>query len=474
MGAKAKGKGKGKGGKGKGGKEAQAKKAAEAVNDVESEEYKTNLMLELTELRQEVETESKFASLYQQERERINYFWMAEKKRLEESQADYRNKEWAFQELKEKHDVEIKVCKQRVKHLLFNNLDNLAEQKTQAEITLKNQEDAHRYKQRELQYDVRALKVMEKEKEVCHDDYLRALKKEEDKKKMELRHDFERKAIDLKDKYTEKMSRLRTDMEDKKKRIIEQIENKMNQTIKSMTKSHEQNLVNIQNYYKNITETNINTIKNLQNEVVELRKKEVSDLKILHKLQYENKHFANPLTETKEKVRQKTEELEQYNADKKELHNVHKKILELEEEIRKWTWEYEVLLQQSEFIKKERDEVYSKFQDAILEVQQKTGLKNLILEKKLETIQETLEAKDVQLNQVLTGANLTPDAAAQVQNTLDDVENMKSDEINSLQAELKRIRDAHSSMVKTYEGKLFEFGIPVEELGFDPLVPANM
>jgi hypothetical protein len=28
-------------------------------------------------------------------------------------------------------------------------------------------------------------------------------------------------------------------------------------------------------------------------------------------------------------------------------------------------------------------------------------------------------------------------------------------------------------MVKAYEGKLSEFVIPVEELGFDPLVPTN-
>jgi hypothetical protein len=28
-------------------------------------------------------------------------------------------------------------------------------------------------------------------------------------------------------------------------------------------------------------------------------------------------------------------------------------------------------------------------------------------------------------------------------------------------------------MVKAYEGKLAEFVIPVEELGFDPLVPTN-
>lgn len=58
--------------------------------------------------------------------------------------------------------------------------------------------------------------------------------------------------------------------------------------------------------------------------------------------------------------------------------------------------------------------------------------------------------------------------------TLDEVERIKNDTIREIQAELKKIREAHSNMVKTYEGKLSEFGIPVEELGFDPLVPANI
>ena len=28
-------------------------------------------------------------------------------------------------------------------------------------------------------------------------------------------------------------------------------------------------------------------------------------------------------------------------------------------------------------------------------------------------------------------------------------------------------------MIKTYEAKLAEFGIPVEEIGFEPLLPVN-
>jgi len=45
--------------------------------------------------------------------------------------------------------------------------------------------------------------------------------------------------------------------------------------------------------------------------------------------------------------------------------------------------------------------------------------------------------------------------------------------IVELQLQLQQIRKAHSHMVKAYEGKLSEFVIPVEELGFDPLVPTN-
>lgn len=62
----------------------------------------------------------------------------------------------------------------------------------------------------------------------------------------------------------------------------------------------------------------------------------------------------------------------------------------------------------------------------------------------------------------------------EIRNTLEQTEKIKNENIKEIQNELKRIREAHSTMVKTYEGKLSEFGIPVEELGFDPLVPANL
>ena len=61
-----------------------------------------------------------------------------------------RNKDRELQDLAEKHEIEVKIYKQRVKHLVFQNLDQLTELKKEAEITLKNAEDDHRIEQREL------------------------------------------------------------------------------------------------------------------------------------------------------------------------------------------------------------------------------------------------------------------------------------------------------------------------------------
>ena len=75
---------------------------------------------------------------------------------------------------------------------------------------------------------------------------------------------------------------------------------------------------------------------------------------------------------------------------------------------------------------------------------------------------------------MLAAAKIDPKTLGVIKSTLEEVENLKNEAIKEIQAELKKIREAHSNMVKTYEGKLSEFGIPVEELGFDPLVPANI
>lgn len=103
------------------------------------------------------------------------------------------------------------------------------------------------------------------------------------------------------------------------------------------------------------------------------------------------------------------------------------------------------------------------------------------MEKKLELVNERLEVKDCELNQVISVANIDESEkskyfhiiSGRVLESLEEVISDKNGEIEELQEELRQIRSAHIHMVKAYDGKLSEFVIPVEELGFNPLVPSN-
>ena len=67
----------------------------------------------------------------------------------------------------------------------------------------------------------------------------------------------------------------------------------------------------------------------------------------------------------------------------------------------------------------ERDDLYRKFVKAIHEVQQKSNFKNLLLEKKLTALTDTLEKKEAQLNEVLSASNLDPTALTVVTRKLE-------------------------------------------------------
>lgn len=72
-----------------------------------------------------------------------------------------------------------------------------------------------------------------------------------------------------------------------------------------------------------------------------------------------------------------------------------------------------------EQVQAERDELYQKFTKAINEVQQKTGFKNLLLERKLKGLLSVLEKKEVELSEVFAASSLDPGALSLVSHKLE-------------------------------------------------------
>ncbi len=192
------------------------------------------------------------------------------------------------------------------------------------------------------------------------------------------------------------------------------------------------------------------------------------------KQEEENAKVKVPLDAANKQVKELEIQQSKHNEIKTNLKECLARTKEIEGGIGDLEWEYEVKLQQFQYLEREKQELYNEFHRLVYELHKKTGLRNLILEKKVETILEANETKDAQINQILAAARIDPAELNKIRHSLEEVENSKNFAIREIQNELKKIREAHSNMVKTYEGKLSEFGIPVEELGFDPLVPANI
>lgn len=457
-------------GKKKGGKKGKKKKE-EALPDgmAEHEAERKALIEEAKSLQRLKEREEVQFNEFQQQKEKLNYFWIVSKKLLEDKRSELRNKERELQDLEERHQVEVKVYKQRVKHLLFEHQNETTHAKTEAQVALKLAQDDHRESEAQLKKDRRGLKLELKELELSHEDYLKSLKQEQDQAITMLRLEFERKAKELQSRYDTKMRTVRSELEAQRKADIQRIEDRKGAHIASLMQAHEKAFAEIKNYYSDITHSNLDLIKSLKEEVADMKKQEASDEKLMFEIAQENKRIGEPLKRAMADVKRLQKARDEYRADVETLKKVKAKLLVGGERLRALQWEHEVLQQRTARAEKERDRLYEQFQRAVYDVQQKTGFKNLLLERKLAAATDSLEKKEAQLSEVLTSANLEPSVLGAVSKRLEEVVNAKDASIRELQSELNRVTVAHNRLLSGMESKLAEFGVPSEELGFRPI-----
>jgi len=167
-----------KGGKNDKGKKGKGKEKGEGKAPLaEGEEMSEDQLREaIAHIRAELEHEREERNYFQLERDKINTFWEITKKELEDRKAELRNKDREMEELEERHQVEIKVYKQKVKHLLYEHQSNVAQLKEAGEMALKLQQEEHRQHEAESKRDKRSLKLELKELELAHEDAIRELK----------------------------------------------------------------------------------------------------------------------------------------------------------------------------------------------------------------------------------------------------------------------------------------------------------
>ncbi|XP_077610286.1 dynein regulatory complex subunit 4 isoform X2 [Crocuta crocuta] len=423
-------------------------------------------------VREELDREREERNYFQLERDKIHTFWEITRRQLEEKKAELRNKDREMEEAEERHQVEIKVYKQKVKHLLYEHQNNLTEMKAEGTVAMKLAQQEHRTQEGALRKDMRTLKVQLKEQELAGEAVVKSLRLKHSEEVTRLRNDFERQVREIEAKYDKKMKMLRDELDLRRKTEIHEVEERKNGQINMLMQRHEEAFTDIKNYYNDITLNNLALINSLKEQMEDMRRKEDHLEKEMLEVSVQNKRLADPLQKARDDMNEMRKQLGNYERDKQILVRTKARLKVTEKELKDLQWEHEVLEQRFLKVQQERDELYGKFTAAILEVQQKVGFKNLVLERKLQALSAAVEKKEVQLNEVLAASNLDPAALTLVSRKLEDVLESKNNTIKDLQYELARVCKAHNDLLRTYEAKLLAFGIPLDNVGFKPLETA--
>nr|CAI5824549.1 unnamed protein product [Callosobruchus analis] len=242
---------------------------------------------------------------------------------------------------------------------------------------------------------------------------------------------------------------------------ISEVEERKNQHIDQLIKHHERAFNEMRNYYNDITLNNLALISTLKDQMEVLRKQNERMSKQCADLTAENKRLTIPLKQALDDVAEYKRQLQNYEKDKISLANTKALLQQRNKELDDLRWAYDSLELRFASIQEERDVLHDRFVKAVIEVQQKTGAKNVLLQKRIQTLSQVAEHRDVvigELSAALAGA--PPQSNKKLE---------KNAMISDLQYDLARVCKAHDDLLETFQEKLAQYGIPQQDLGFTPL-----
>uniref|UniRef100_A0A3Q3FJL8 Dynein regulatory complex subunit 4 n=1 Tax=Kryptolebias marmoratus TaxID=37003 RepID=A0A3Q3FJL8_KRYMA len=343
----------------------------------------------------------------------------------------------------------IFVYKQKLKHVLSEQHSTVSELKMAAVSSSSMVQNQNMEAELGLCRDVQNLQADRREKEFHEESSIKELKHQVEL--MELNNKYERRLREMEVKNHRRMQSL-AEVEEKKRRSeVIQLEDQMKSRVASLIEDHDRALRQAEEFYSQVQSKQLKELQELKEELLELQKQEVRLNRDLSAAQQENRRLTEVLQEAQQKLPELQRRLQEQNRAKDTMkHRAHLKLVE--KELRDLTVENQLLLQAFQKVQQERDELLRRQTESLLEVRQRSGLKKMLLQKKLAALTETLEKKEAQLGAALSVSSTDPTARSHAADKLEETLESKRVAIESLKEDLAR-----ESKVSGFKAVLLSF-----------------
>ncbi|KAM4579170.1 dynein regulatory complex subunit 4-like [Fundulus diaphanus] len=436
------------------------------------EESKDQLWEKALSLQEELQSVRKEKTFFKLERDKAQEIWKMSEENLEESELLLKSKIRAKAEAEERHQAEITVYKQKLKHILSEQHNDVFEARTGAVSSSSLVQNQNTEAELELRREIESLQAECREKKLQEHKAIKQLK---------LNHQLELRKL-----HCEHMIRMQgeqdsllragfnfpcfvfcclvldhlsSEMEEhnlwtiqsvaeaqqkKQEKAMVDIETKKKYSSMLMMAEHRRELEKMETKHPSPLlrqrDTNSWSLRlSAQEDLKKVQKEEVKWDRKMSAAQKENQRLKETLQEVQQKISELQRQLQESRPSKDpvERWRAQKKQKKLvEKELRDLTVEHELLLQAFQKGQQERDELLKRQTESLLDVQQRSGLKKMLLQKKLAALTEAVEKKEAQLSAALSVCSSEPTERSNAANKLEEILESKRVSLEALQQDL--------------------------------------
>lgn len=405
----------------------------------------------------------------QEERDLIEQFCTNTRNEIEECKVRIANKETEAEQLEEGHRVEVKVYLQKVKHLEYDQKLTNKRIRMDGDQALKGEDDYHNNRLNTMKDDKMMKKKEFADNEKEHQAEVRLHQQQQEKMFKKLKTDYDNKIDHMVNNYEDLLRKLREELELKIKVEIHEIEERKNQHINDLMRNHEAAFAELKTYYNDITRENLNVIKGQKQDLENLQASLQTNSKQITEIKALNKKAEEPLNKNRKLRDEMKYALRQHEKDKMSLENLKIKFATLKEKIRRLEREQQELDARYIQVLQEKRDLEDRFERITMEVKMHAELKNEVLAKRLGELENQFEYKETQLQQLVQRAGIDPSIVSQLLLKIHQSIESKNGLLKNLRYSIHHATKAYNDAIRVYEAKLTEFGVPPDELGFQPL-----
>ncbi|XP_029318560.1 LOW QUALITY PROTEIN: dynein regulatory complex subunit 4 [Cottoperca gobio] len=449
-------------------KEGSSKKPAKArtptlIDGLTKEEMsKEQLEEHIVRLREELDREREERNYFQLERDKIHMFWEIADRQLEEVKAERKNFDKDIEEDEGRHQVEIKVYKQKMKHLLCEHQNTISELRADGLVSTQVMQKEQEQLETRLHKDMRA--IMVDMHELDNENLVKEFELKHAKEMTEIRNRWEKQLTEIQAKYEKKMELLPQELDNMTKNAISEREDHWNSHINTLIEDHNKTFSDAKALVDGMHQ-DLDMNGSLKTQMKEMTLKQEQKVKDRACLLKDNNRLAELLSKVKEEVAANEKKMK-YHITKKVCWMPVKRLKKNElDDLKR---DYETMEEKFSKLQLERDELYKTFTQNIQKVQQKADLKNTLLEKKLNGLTAGVEKTQAQLFSVISASNMDQTALDGVTHKIEDYLDSRNNSMKKLRYKRAQISQARKDLLLTYEAKQRALGVPVEELCAKP------